>query len=97
MSSYFSKKEYTLVRFEKSKQKNKKYSAILENKSTKKTKRINFGDTRYQNYRDITGLNLYPQLVHNDKSRRQKYIARHSSKVREGYYSAGYFALKYLW
>ena len=44
----------------------KKYNAVLQHKKTKKLKKIPFGDVRYQNYRDKTGLNKYPHLIHND-------------------------------
>ena len=36
----------TIVRIEQAKAKNKKYSAIVRNKSTKKERKINFGDMK---------------------------------------------------
>jgi hypothetical protein len=95
--SYFPKSEYKLLGYKKSKTKNKKYDAILENKTTKKIKNIPFGDNRFENYHDKTGLNLYPKLIHGDKKRRKAYKARHKKDVRIGYYSAGYFAFNKLW
>ena len=95
--SYYAMSEYRLKGFEVSKTKHKMYTALLVNKKTKREKRISFGDKRYENYRDITGLNAYPQLVHGDKERRKRYHDRHKKDIKEGYYSAGYFSMKYLW
>jgi hypothetical protein len=95
--TYFLKSDYTLKGFEKSKRKYKKYNAILFNKKSKKVYLIPFGDTRYQQYTDNTGLKLYSHLDHGDKKRRESYINRHTKDVRDGYYSAGYFSLNYLW
>ena len=68
--TYYSKKEYKLLGYRKSKTTHKKYDAILENRKTKKLKYVPFGDNRYENYHDLTGLNLYPHLLHGDKKRR---------------------------
>ena len=37
----------------------KKYTAIIQNKKTKKLRKIHFGDRRYQQYKDKTNLKLY--------------------------------------
>lgn len=95
--SYYSKNEYTFVKFEKATAQNKKYKAILKNKDTGRTKTINFGDKRYQQYKDTTGLGLYTNLNHNDAIRRASYRKRHQRDIRDGYYSAGWFSMKYLW
>ena len=95
--SYFPKNNFNLVNFEKSKTKNKKYDAILRNKENKKIMRVPFGDSRFQHFKDKTGLGLYSHLNHLDKSRQKNYIARHSVYIKEGYFSPGYFAMKYLW
>ena len=76
--------------FEKSKVKNKKYTAILPN-----GKRVNFGDKRYQQYEDRTPLKLYSNLDHHDKERRKRYYERHSKDYPK--YSADYLSKKYLW
>tara|TARA_R110002049_G_scaffold296435_1_gene484514 strand:+ start:269 stop:538 length:270 start_codon:yes stop_codon:yes gene_type:complete len=84
--------------FFKSKVKNKKYAVRYNNKI------INFGDSRYTQYKDSTGLGLYTNLNNNDKKRRASYIARASKiKNKEGQLtaslksSANYYALRYLW
>ena len=97
MSSYYNMDEYDLVGFEKSNEKYKKYAAILRNKKTKRKVRVNFGDIRYEQYKDSTPLKLYSHLNHNDEKRRASYRARHSVFIKDGYYSPGYFAYKFLW
>jgi len=89
--------EYKLKGFEKATSVNKKYNAVLINKTTKKEKRIPFGDSRYEQYKDSTGLGLYSSKNHNDKKRRDLYRQRHEKDLKDGYYSAGYFSMKYLW
>ena len=91
---YYSDEEYKLINFQKSTRKNKKYDAILENKTTNKKVKIPFGDNRYHQYFDKLGL--YSSLNHGDKERRRLYIARHSKDINKAY-SASYFSLKYLW
>jgi hypothetical protein len=95
--SYFSKKEFSLDKLAKSKRKFKKYDAVLINKINNKIVTIPFGDNRYEQFKDTTGLKLYSNKDHGDKKRREAYRARHAKDVREGYYSAGYFSLRYLW
>jgi hypothetical protein len=94
---YFPKSQYKFVGFRKSKTKGKMYDAKLKSRTTGKIKHVAFGSSSYQNYRDVTGLNLYPRLIHGDKERRRRYHVRHKHYVKVGYYSAGYFAMKYLW
>jgi hypothetical protein len=89
--------DYKLKTFERSNTKNKKYNAVLINKTTKKIKRIPFGDSRYEQYKDSTGMGLYSNRDHNDKTRRDLYRNRHNKDLKDGYYSAGYFSYKYLW
>ena len=95
--TYYKKTEYKLLGYRKSKRKNAKYDAILENKTTKKLKYVPFGDNRYENYHDLTGLNLYPHLLHGDKNRRRLYRARHKKDLKTGYYSPGFFSYFVLW
>ena len=95
--SYLSKQEWKLLGFEKSKRVGKMYDALLQNKETKKIKRLPFGSSSHKNYRDITGLNLYPHLIHNDKNRRKLFRARMKHNLREGYWSSSYFSYFFLW
>ena len=41
----------------------KKYTAVVRNKKTKKTRKIHFGDRRYQQYKDRTKLKLYKKKI----------------------------------
>ena len=72
---YYDKKNYKLVGFQISKTKNKMYDAIIKSKLNK-IHLIPFGDKRFENFQDKTGLNLYPNLIHNDKIRRKNYRNR---------------------
>jgi len=87
---------FKLLRFEKAKALNKKYSAILEDSKTGRTKRVNFGDSRYEQFKDSTGLGLYSHKDHNDPIRRRNYQARHA-KTALVKWSPSWFSMKYLW
>lgn len=87
--------EYKLLRFEKSEIKNKKYDAILRHESGK-LKRIPFGDTRYEHFRDSTGLGLYSNLDHGDRKRQINYLKR-MKKSKDNLFSSSYFSSNYLW
>jgi hypothetical protein len=93
----YSFEDYKFKSFEKSNTKNKKYDAVLINKATKKIKRVPFGDSNYSQFKDSTGLGLYSSKNHNDTERRKLYRIRHAKDLRDGFYSAGYFAWHFLW
>jgi hypothetical protein len=95
--TYYSKKEYKLTGYQKSKRKHKKYDALLENKKTGRIVKVPFGDKRYENFRDLTGLNLYEHLIHNDAKRRRLYRQRHNKDLKTGYYSPGWFSYYITW
>ena len=84
-----------MVRFKFSKGSGfKKYKVeIWERGKRKKT--VQFGDKRYGQYRDKTPLKLYSSKNTLDKKRRTAYRSRHTYDKPK--YSAGWFALKYLW
>ena len=73
----------------------KKYKVELYEKG-EKIKTIQFGDKRYEQYKDVTPLKLYSHLNHVDKDRRKRYKIRHE-KDRHTKYTAGWFADKFLW
>jgi hypothetical protein len=95
---YYSDKEFRFVKFQRSKNLNAKYDAILENKQNKRRVRVPFGDRSFEHFSDKTGLKLYSHLDHNDPKRRASYRARHGA---EGYqnrkYSPSYFSYYFLW
>ena len=82
--TFWDKKDYKLVGFEKSERKNKMYNAILKSKFGL-YHRVPLGDKRFENFRDKTGLNLYPHLIHNDEERRKNYRKCHQVYLKEGY------------
>lgn len=67
-----------VVKFMKSSRQFKKYVVILEHKLTKKTRKLHFGDTRYQQYRDSTPIKAYSSKDHKDIKRMRRYYLRHS-------------------
>ena len=87
----------------------KKYTAIIQNKKTKKLRKIHFGDRRYEQYKDKTSLKLYKSKDHNTTKRKQNYYSRHSGtkkrksgikkemKKNRGYYTAKLLSHIYLW
>jgi hypothetical protein len=87
--------DYIHIGFSKSLTKNKKYDAILKNKKSGKIKKISFGDIRYGQFFDNTGLNLYTNLNHGDKVRRRLYYNRHG--ISAPLYSSKWFSHKFLW
>jgi hypothetical protein len=85
--------------FKKSNHKYKKYSV-----TTPKGKNIHFGDTRYQQYKDSTGLDMYSHLDHLDKQRRERYLTRAKGiKDKSGKLtwkdpeSSNYYSIRFLW
>jgi hypothetical protein len=88
---------YRFVRNEKATQKNKKYQAILINERTQREIRVPYGDSRYEQFRDSTGLGVYSSKNHLDKARRIRYKKRHQTYIKSGFYSPGYFSMKFLW
>ena len=87
----------------------KKYTAYVQNKKTKKIRKIHFGDKRYPQYKDRTGLGLYSKNNHYTRKRMQRYFLRHSGtrkrkdaidkeiKKSNGYYNAKILSHIYLW
>ena len=94
---YYKKSHYKLLGYEKSNKPNKMYNAILQRKNSPKIIRVPFGSTKHENYHDLTGLNLYPHLIHGDKKRRRLYRSRAKGLVKDGYYSPSWFSLTQLW
>jgi len=98
-----------ILKFEKSKIKGKKYTAYIQDKKTKKTRKIHFGASDYPQYKDRTPLKLYAYKNHNTRKRMQNYFSRHSGtknrtqaiklekKKSKGYYNAKILSHIYLW
>lgn len=77
------KMKETIVKFKKGPFP-KKYTAIVKNIKSKKTRKIHFGDRRYQQYKDRTPLKLYAKNNHNTRKRMQNYFNRHSGTKKRG-------------
>ena len=91
----FVSQEYSFVRFEKSHLPSKKYNVVLVHKETGREKRVPFGSSSHQQYKDKTGLNLYLHLNHLDTERRKRYRLRHRAEGPK--FSSGWFSWRYLW
>jgi len=77
----------------------KKYRVTVPRHGT-----VQFGDKRYQHYRDRTPLRLYAAQDHGDKARRASYRRRHAgirlkdgSRAIDRRYSAAWFSYHFLW
>jgi hypothetical protein len=95
--TYYDMLKYSFLNFEKATRKNKMYNAVLKEKKTGKIVKVPFGDNRYFNYSDKTGLNLYPKLITGDLERRRLYRLRHKKDLKTGFFSAGRFSYNILW
>ena len=96
----YSQTDYYFDRFIKSKNRKKKYTAVLVHRSTGRKVHVHFGGIRpngvpYEHYRD-DAMRLYTKYNHEDKARRRRWLNRHA---KDGFkpFSASYFARKYLW
>ena len=98
-----------IIKFEKAKNPKKKYSVIVQDKKTKKTRTLSFGASDYPQYRDSTPLKLYSSKDHGDFKRMQRYYSRHSGtkhrleaiekekKINKGLYTPKILSHIYLW
>jgi len=87
---------FRFIKFQKSKTRFKKYDAIIEDVKTRRRQTVPFGDVRFQQFSDSTGLKLYSRLDHNDEKRRQNYLARHES-TRHKKWSPSWWSSVFLW
>lgn len=87
----------------------KKYRAMIQDISTKRIRHIDFGDKRYEQFKDSTRLKRYSKKNHGNAKRRQNYFNRHSGektkrkalakewKKSKGRYTARILSHQYLW
>ena len=99
----------TIIKFERSKNKNKKYTAYVKNRKTKKIRFIHFGASDYQQFKDRTPLKLFSHKNHNTRKRMKNYYSRHSGttnkinaiklekKKAKGFYTPKILSHIYLW
>lgn len=86
------------TKIKKSNKKNKKYQIETNNGI------VHFGDKRYEQFEDTTGLGLYSHLNHKDKERNKNYCSRAmgiKNKKNKFTYndpsSANYYSVRLLW
>lgn len=99
----------SIVSIQKSPNKHKKYLAVVKNKKTGKLRKIHFGASSYQHYKDLTRIKSWKHKNHNDTKRRKNYFLRHSGvplktvaldkeiHKSKGIYNAKILSHKYLW
>ena len=88
------KEGWKLIRFEKSKKKDKKIIAILQNGDKKRA--IHFGQRGSSTYRDLSKVG--GDTTHNDPKIRNAYRARHKGEGNnDKKYSAGWLSYHVLW
>ena len=87
----------------------KKYTAFIRDKKTKKIRKLHFGASDYEQFKDRTPLKLYAHKNHNTRHRMQNYFNRHSGtkkrgqaialekKKSKGYYTPKILSHVYLW
>ena len=87
--------------------KGKKYQATV--RGPEGTRKINFGDSAMEQYRDSTPVQQYSSQDHGDPKRRKAYFQRHSGvgtkgealqkekRESQGMYTAKILAHRYLW
>ena len=87
--------------------KGKKYTATVQ--SSKGTRKISFGSSAYEQFKDSTPLKLFAKKNHGDVKRRRLYFLRHSGvptktkalnvekKKSKGKYNAKILSHKFLW
>lgn len=92
---YYNMDDYDFIKFERGTG-NKKYNAILKNKTTGRAVRVGFGDVRHQQFKD-TAMGLYKKLDHNDENRRRLFRLRHHKNLKNGFYSPSFFSYFFLW
>lgn len=98
-----------IVKFMRGTSKDKKYTAVVENRVTKKHRRISFGAVGYQQYKDRTPLKLYSRHDHGEHKRMENYFSRHSGTKNRAdairkeihksgsYYNPKILSHQYLW
>jgi len=89
---------YEFLHFQKSKNRNKKYDAILQNKKTGRIKKVSFGSSFNKHYHDSTGVGAWSHLNHYDEKRRDLYRKRagvNGFQLRK--FSPAWFSWNFLW
>tara|TARA_A100001015_G_C15038882_1_gene738189 strand:+ start:3513 stop:3845 length:333 start_codon:yes stop_codon:yes gene_type:complete len=99
-----------ILKIEKSKLKQKKYTAYVQDLKNNKIRLIHFGADGYEQFKDSTDKGYYTKNNHGDPRRRRNYFSRHSSgiqtkkeaiiyeiKKNNKYFNSKILSHKYLW
>jgi hypothetical protein len=98
-----------ITKFERSPLEFKKYRAFIKDLKTGKESHLDFGDNRYQQFKDRTPLGYYKSKNHNNPKRMRNYFNRHSGtphrgraielerKKSKGRYNSKILSHEYLW
>ena len=87
---------YEFIKFRKSNKPEKKYTAVLKNKSTGREKNVHFGSSKYEHYKDSTGLGKWSHKDHNDANRRKRFRQRFN-RLKNKKWTPAFFSWNYLW
>lgn len=73
-----------IINFRKSRRKGKKYEVTVEDLKTRRQRKIHFGASDYEQFKDSTPLKLYAHKNHGTIKRRRNYFNRHSGTPHKG-------------
>lgn len=85
-----------LLKIQKSKKPTKKYTAILLDSNTGRKKKVHFGSSINNHYKDSTGLGAWSHKNHLDKKKRANFKKRFE-RYRHNKYSPAWFSDRFLW
>lgn len=96
-----------VIKIIKATAKGKKYTAIVRDSVTKKERKVNFGSSINDQYKDLTPLKLYSSKDHGDLKRRKNFLQRMSkgattkaqalANEKGDKITPKYLSIKYLW
>ena len=78
MKKYGIRMKEKIIKIEVSKRNGKKYMEIVKDLTTDKERKIHFGASDYQQFKDSTKLQAYSKKNHSNKERKRRYYLRHS-------------------
>ena len=87
--------KYVFVRCEKSHLKCSKYNAVLQNTDNDLIKKIPFGSSSQEHYKDTTGLGVWSHTI---MTKNDDYIKHDTKRQRKINLAVlGWFSMRYLW
>ena len=98
-----------IISIDPSDRKEKKYMATVKNIMSGSKRKIHFGASNYEQFKDSTGIGKYTKKNHGNRRRRKNYFTRHSGistkgraidkekRKSGGKYTAKILSHMYLW